>query len=326
MNILVTGAAGYIGSILTEELVKEGNFVIALDNLQQGHREAVSPEAEFVQADLGNPEEVDPVFHRFQIDAVMHLAAESIVAHSMTDPGKFFRNNVIYGINLLDTMLKHGVRKLIFSGTAAVYGEPKEVPIKESEPERPVNPYGESKLMFEGILHWYEHAYGLKFISLRYFNAAGASERFGEDHNPETHLIPNILKVALGQLGEIPVFGNDYPTPDGSCIRDYVHVLDIAKAHILALKYLEKNTGNKIYNLGTNKGYSVLEAIETARKVSGARIPATIYPQRQGDPALLVANSELAKSELGWRPEFSDLESIIGSAWQWQQKHPHGYG
>lgn len=255
----------------------------------------------------------------------MHLAAESIVTHSMTDPKKFFQNNVVYGMNLLDTMLKHGTYKLIFSSTAAVYGKPKEVPIKESELKKPVNSYGESKLMFERILHWYGQAYGLKFISLRYFNAAGASGCFGEDHNPETHLIPSILKVALGQHSEIPVFGTDYPTTDGSCIRDYVHVLDIAKAHILALKYLKKNTGNEAYNLGSNKGYSVLQVIETARKVTGTRIPVVIHPQRQGDPAILVANSELARTTLNWQPEFADLERIIKSAWQWQKKSPHGY-
>ena len=325
MNILVTGAAGYIGSVVTEELAKEGNFVVALDNLQQGHRQAVSPEAEFVQGDLANSEELKHIFHKYQIDAVVHLAAESIVPHSITNPGKFFQTNVTYGINLLDTMLKHEVNRLIFSSTAAVYGEPEEVPINESQPEKPVNPYGESKLMFERVLHWYGLAYGLKSISLRYFNAAGAGKHFGEDHSPETHLIPNILKVALGQLDEIPVFGNNYPTQDGSCIRDYIHVKDIARAHILALKYLEKNINSRVYNLGNNKGYSVLEVIETARKITGAGIPATIYPPRQGDPAILVANSELAKSELGWQPECSDLESIIESAWQWQKKHPHGY-
>ena len=325
MNILVTGAAGYIGSVVTEQIVKEGNFVIALDNLQQGHRQAVSPKTEFVQADLANSEELEQVFLRYKIDAVIHLAAESIVPESITDPRKFFQSNVIYSMNLLDAMLQHGVSKLIFSSSAAVYGEPEEVPIKESETERPVNPYGESKLMFERILHWYGQAYGLKFISLRYFNAAGASEHFGEDHTPETHLIPNILKVALGQLSEIPVFGSDYPTKDGSCIRDYVHVLDIAKAHILSLEYIEKHTGNRAYNLGNNKGYSVLEVIETARQVTSSQIPIVIHPQRQGDPAVLVADSGLAKSELGWQPESSTLENIIKSAWEWQKKHPHGY-
>jgi len=325
LNILVTGAAGYIGSVLTEELVKEGNSVIALDNLQQGHRKAISPEAEFIQADLGNAKELEQVFHQYKIDAVIHLAAESIVAESMTDPGKFFGNNVIYGMNLLDAMLKHGVYQLIFSSSAAVYGEPKEIPIKESSPERPVNPYGESKLMFERILHWYGHAYGLNSISLRFFNAAGASQRFGEDHSPETHLIPNTLKIAQEQRSELSMFGNDYPTQDGSCIRDYIHVMDVAQALILSLKYLEKNAGNKIFNLGNNKGYSVFEVIETARKITGAPIPAVIRPQRQGDPAVLVADSALIKSELRWQPEFPDMESIIDSAWQWQQKHPHGY-
>lgn len=325
MNILVTGAAGYIGSIVTEQLVKECELVIAFDNLQQGHREAVSAEAEFVKADLSNLEELEQVFRQFKIDAVAHLAADSIVSYSITDPRQSFRNNTIYGINLLDTMLKHRVYTLVFSSTAAVYGEAKKIPITESEPEKPLNPYGESKLIFERILHWYGRAYGLKFISLRYFNAAGASVCFGEDHHPETHLIPNILKVALGQDKQIPVFGADYPTADGSCIRDYIHVSDIARAHILSLRYLEKNTANKAYNLGNDKGYSVLEVIETARRVTGAPIPVATHPRREGDPAILTASSSLAASELGWQPEFIDLEGIIADAWQWHKKHPHGY-
>ena len=325
MNILVTGAAGYIGSIVTEEIIREGNSVIALDNLKQGHREAVSPEATFIQADLADSEKLDELFRRYQIDVVIHLAAESITTHSMTDPRKFFLNNVIYGINLLDTMLKHNVFKFIFSSTAAVYGEPEKVPIEENNPKKPVNSYGESKLMFERILHWYGHAYGLQFIALRYFNAAGASERFGEDHNPETHLIPNVLKVALGQQKKVPLFGTDYPTKDKSCIRDYIHVRDIARAHVLPLKYPEKNRSNRAYNLGNSKGYSVLEVIETARRVTGTEIPVTIHPGRPGDPAVLVADSELARAELGWQPEFSDLESIIKSAWQWQRNHQYGY-
>ncbi len=325
MNILVIGAAGYIGSIVTEQLIKEGNFVIALDNLKQGHRKAVAPEAVFVQADLDNLGKLDDVFHRYPVEAVMHLAAESLVEHSMTDPGRFFRNNVIYSINLLDTMLKHKVYRLVFSSTGAVYGKPEKLPIEEDDPKRPVNAYGESKLMLERILHWYGYAYGLKSVSLRYFNAAGASERFGEDHNPETHLIPNVLKVALGQLNEISIFGTDYPTEDGSCIRDYIHVLDIAKAHILSLMRLDKSNGDEVYNLGNGKGYSVIEVIETARKVTHNRIPVVIHPRRPGDPTVLVASSELAKSRLGWQPEFPDLESIIKSAWQWQKKHPHGY-
>jgi UDP-glucose 4-epimerase len=325
LNILVTGAAGYIGSIVTEQLVREYDLVIAIDNLQQGHREAVIEGAEFIKAELGSADELEQVFRRYHIDAVAHLAAESIVSRSMTDPRQSFHNNVVYGINLLDTMLKHGVHKLVFSSTAAVYGEPEAVPITESAAEKPVNPYGESKLIFERILHWYGQAYGLSCISLRYFNAAGASERFGEDHHPESHLIPNIMKVALGQDAQIPVFGNDYPTADGSCIRDYIHVADIARAHILALKQLDNHTGNKAYNLGNDKGYSVLEVIETARKVTGAPIPAAIHSKRAGDPAILTASSRLAAAELGWHPEFDSLESIIESAWRWHRKHPQGY-
>ncbi len=325
MSILVTGAAGYIGSIVTEELVKQGNAVIALDNLKQGHRQAVTPEAIFVQAELGDLKRVEQVFENYQIEAVVHLAAEALAGQSMTDPSRHFQNNVICSINLLDTMRKYDVHKFIFSSTAAVYGEPEEIPVKEDCLTKPMNPYGESKLMFEKILYWYEYAYGLKFISLRYFNAAGASERFGEDHNPETHLIPNVLKTALGQYEHISVFGNDYPTKDGSCIRDYIHVLDIAQAHLLALKHLEKNEGNKAYNLGNGKGYSVNEVVETVRKVTGTQIPAVVYPRRSGDPAVLVASSELAKLGLGWQPQYSDLETIVESAWQWQKRYSEGY-
>lgn len=325
MYILVTGAAGYIGSIVTEELIKQGYSVIALDNLKQGHREAVAPEATFIQSDLGDAEEIDRIFHHYQIEVVIHLAAETIVEYSMTDPGRFFRNNVIYGINLLDIMLKHKVHKLIFSSSAAVYGEPSKVPIKENHPQKPVNPYGESKLMFERILNWYGRSYGLKFISFRYFNAAGASERFGEGHGLETHLITNVLKVALGQKDYIPIFGTDYPTKDGTCIRDYIHVKDIAKAHVLALEHLERNEDSKAYNLGNGEGYTVKEVVEAARKITGAHIRSVPFPRRGGDPPVLVASSELAKLELGWQPVYPDLESLIDSAWQWQRRHPHGY-
>jgi len=325
MNILVTGAAGYIGSVVTEELIKEGHSVVALDNLGQGHRQAVEPKAVFVQADLVDSEVLDDLFRRYQIEVVMHLAAESLVEHSMTDPGRYFRNNVIYGVNLLDIMLKYGARKLVFSSSAAVYGQPEKIPIEETDQTIPVNPYGESKLIFERILHWYSHAYGLRFISLRYFNAAGATERLGESHDPETHLIPNVLKVALGQQEYIPIFGMDYPTNDGSCIRDYLHVLDIAKAHILALNYLDKSGANKVYNLGCSEGYSVIEVVETARQVTGAKIPTLIHSRRQGDPAVLIASSKLVKSELGWQPMHSHLETIIESDWQWQKNHPYGY-
>ena len=322
--ILVTGAAGYIGSILTEELVKQGYPVIALDNLEQGHREAVTPEATFIEADLADLPKLDHLFSHYRIEAVMHLAAKSLVEQSTTDPRGYFHTNVVFGINLLDTMLKHGVHKLIFSSTAAIYGNPHCIPIKEDDPTQPVNVYGESKLMFEKILHWYSHSYGLKSISLRYFNAAGASERFGEDHRPETHLIPNVLKVALGQQEHVPIFGTDYDTVDGTCVRDYIHVLDIAQAHILALSKLE-NASSEAYNLGNAEGYSVLEVVRVVERVSGSKIPVKVCPRRPGDPAVLVASSSRAMQELGWKPKFPELESIIENAWRWLIKHPIGY-
>lgn len=325
MNILVTGAAGYIGSIVTEALIKEGHFVIALDNLRRGHRNAIHPDALFVLADIADSQKLAQLFSNNQIDAVMHLAADVQVSESMSSPEKYFYTNVVSGMTLLNTMLKHKVNKLVFSSTAAVYGNHVSVPVKETHPTLPINPYGESKLAFERILHWYGIAYGLSFISLRYFNAAGASERFGSEHENETLLVPNVLKVALGKQEYLPVFGTDYPTKDGTCIRDYIHVSDIAKAHTLALKQLGKGQSNKVYNLGNSRGYSVLEVIETARKVTGAAIPVVSHPRRPGDPAVVVANSERAKSELGWEPEKMSLEVIIESAWRWQKDHPYGY-
>lgn len=323
---MVTGAAGYIGSILTEKLVEEGVDVIALDNLSHGYREAVDPQAIFIQADLGDVDILDSLFHRFDVEAVVHLAAEATVSESMKQPQKFFRNNVIHGLTLLDVMMNHDVNKLIFSSTAAVYGEPQRIPIEEKDPKVPVNAYGESKLMYEKILEWYGYACGLSFISLRYFNAAGASERFGESHEPETHLIPNVLKVALGHSEYVTVFGSDYDTKDGSCIRDYIHVLDIAQAHVLALKALTSGKSlNKAYNLGNGDGFSVFEVIEVAKRVTSASIPIAICPKRTGDPAVLIANSELVRSELGWNPKHYELEDIIESAWLWQKKHPYGY-
>ena len=324
MYILVTGAAGYIGSVVSEELIKEGNLVIAVDNLTHGHREAVAPEAIFVQADVGNKKAMDRVFRSHQIEAVMHFAATTVIEFSMTDPKQYFQNNVVNGINLLNTMLKHNVRKMVFSSTAAVYGEPEAMHVSENDSEIPMNAYGESKLIFERILHWYEYAYGLRFVALRYFNVAGASERYGEDHTPTTALFPNILKVALNQKDYLPIFGTDYPTKDGSGIRDYIHILDLARAHLLVLKHIDGISG-KVYNLGNGEGYSVVEVIEKAREITGAKIPAVAHPRRPGEPAVLVASSKLINSELGWQPQYPRLETMLESAWEWQMKHPHGY-
>ena len=325
MNILVTGGAGYVGSIVAEELLKKGHEVIILDNLQQGHKGAVAPGADFIFADLCSAEALDGVFQRAKIDAVMHMAAETVVEYSMTDPKRYFHSNIVGGMTLLDSMLKHRVHKLIFSSSAAAYGDPQSIPVEEDHPKLPVNSYGESKLMFERILEWYGKAYGLKHISLRYFNAAGASESLGEDHHPETHIIPNVLKAALSKNSPVSIFGTDYPTKDGSCIRDYVHVVDIAQAHVLALENLEK-MNDKAYNLGSGEGYSVLEVVEVARKVTDLEIPVKISARRRGDPAILVASSKRAKSELGWEPKFPQLEPIIESAWNWMKRHPEGYG
>lgn len=325
MDILVTGGAGYIGSILTEELVSQGHQVIVVDNLKQGHRAAVAPEAIFIQADLGDREALENVFRRHHIEAVMHLAADTSVEYSMVEPGRFFWNNVACGINLLECMLKHGVKRLVFSSSAAVYGQPEEVPVTEVAPTSPINSYGESKAMFERILHYYEQAYSLKSISLRYFNVAGASKRFGENHHPETNLIPKIIKVALGQQDYLPIYGADYDTKDGTCIRDYIHVLDIARAHILALNCLEQSARSEAYNLGDGEGHSVIEVIEAARRVTGAEIPVKVCPRRPGDPAKLVASYDLAKANMGWKPQHPELDSIIESAWKWKGEHPQGY-
>jgi len=324
MNVLVTGGAGYVGSVVTEELLKETHKVVVLDNLQQGHKKAVLPEAKFVLADICDAKALEDVFRQFKVDAVMHMAAETVVEYSMTDPKRYFRNNIVGGLNLLDAMLKHGIYKLIFSSSAAVYGEPESTPVQEDHPKAPVNSYGESKLMFERILEWYGKAYGLKHISLRYFNAAGASKRLGCDHYTETHLIPIVLKAALNSDNPVPIFGTDYPTKDGTCIRDYIHVVDIAQAHILALEKLE-NLSDRVYNLGNGEGYSVLEVVETAEKVTNIDIPVKICSRRSGDPAVLVASSSRAKSELGWKPKFPELKNIIESDWSWMRQHPNGY-
>jgi len=321
MNVLVTGGAGYIGSITTEELLKQGHTIIVVDNLSRGHRQAVAPEASFIQASLDNPQALEDIFNHNRIEAVMHLAAYTSVEQSITEPGKYFQNNVVCGINLLDCMIKHGVRRIVFSSSAAVYGEAAEIPITEDSPMNPVNPYGDSKLIFERILHWYGRAYGLEHTSLRYFNVAGASQRNGADHHPETNLIPIIIKVALGQKEYLSLFGDDYDTRDGTCIRDYINVVDIARAHILALE----NSGSGAYNLGNGEGFSVMDVIEAAKKVTGCAIPVKLCPRRPGDPAMLIASYKRAKKRIGWQPEYSALETIIDSAWQWQRQHPQGY-
>jgi UDP-glucose 4-epimerase len=324
MKILVTGGVGYVGSIMTEELIKAGYQVVIFDNLQQGHKEAITKGASLIIGDIRDSQDLEKIFNANKFDAVMHMAAETVVEFSMTDPQRYFQNNITGGINLLDAMLKHNVKKLIFSSSAATYGEPKEVPIVESHPQLPVNSYGETKLMFEKVLAWYGRAYGLQHISFRYFNAAGASEKLGEDHIPETHLIPLLIKATLNPQGIVSIFGDDYPTKDGSCVRDYVHVKDIAQAHRLALEKVESLTG-RAYNLGNGNGFSNFEVVEATSRIIGKKTPTKISPRRAGDPAVLVASSEKAKKELGWKPQFSDLDSIIESAVQWHKNHPGGY-
>ncbi|MDH4299773.1 MAG: UDP-glucose 4-epimerase GalE [Dehalococcoidia bacterium] len=324
MKILVTGGAGYVGSVVAEELVEQGHDVLVLDNLQQGHRGAVPGGAEFVSADICEPASLEAVLRCHEFDAVMHMAAETVVEFSLADPWRYFQNNVVGGLNLLEAMRRHQVPKLVFSSSAAVYGEPESTPILEEHPKAPLNAYGESKLMFERILSWYGRAYGLKHVSLRYFNAAGASKLLGEYHRPETHLIPNILRAALNGATPVSLFGTDYPTKDGTAIRDYVHVVDIARAHVLALERLDLLSG-RAYNLGNGEGYSVLEVIETARHVTTIDIPVRMGARRPGDPAVLVASSSLAKTELGWQPRFPEIGGIVESAWIWTKKHMKGY-
>jgi UDP-glucose 4-epimerase len=321
-KILVTGGAGYIGSICVEELLNRGFEVSVFDNLSEGHAKAIDPRADFFQGDLADRSVLRHAFGQAKPEAVMHFAANALVGESMTNPSKYFRNNVSSAINLLDMAVEFGVKKFVFSSTCATFGIPERMPIDESLPQRPINPYGESKLMFETILRWYEKLHGLSFTALRYFNAAGASEQFGEDHRIETHLIPNILKVALGQKDHVEIYGTDYETPDGTCIRDYIHILDLAQAHILALG----SPKSDFYNLGTGGGTSVREVIETCKQITGRDIKALEKPRRAGDPPRLIAASEKIRAELGWEPRFQDIRPIVESAWAWHLKHPHGYG
>jgi len=321
MNIFVTGGAGYIGSVTAELLLDAGHEVTVFDNLGRGHREAIDPRTAFIEGDLGDREAITDAVARTAPDAVMHFAAFALVGESMQDPAMYFSNNVIGGIHLAEAMVAAGVRKIVFSSTCATYGQPETVPITEDTLQRPQNPYGESKLMFEKILAWHQRIDGLQPVFLRYFNACGATEKFGEDHDPETHLIPLVLRVALGQRESVSIFGDDYDTPDGTCLRDYIHICDLAEAHRLAL---EKDVSGP-FNLGTGTGNSVLEVIETCREVTGHPIPAVRVERRPGDPARLVASADKARRELGWQPTRTDMRTIVESAWAWHRRHPHGY-
>ena len=327
MAILVLGGAGYIGSHTALELVKAGNEVVIADNLVTGYRKAIPEGAKFYEGDLRNSDFLDNLFHQEKIDAVIHFAAYSLVGESVTNPLKYYDNN-LYGTKvLLEAMVKNNVGKIVFSSTAATYGEPENIPILESDRTCPTNPYGETKLAMEKMFKWTAEAHGLRYVSLRYFNACGADESgtIGEAHNPESHLIPLILQVPNGKRETISIYGTDYDTPDGTCIRDYIHVTDLAQAHILAVQYLNNGGESDIFNLGNGVGYSVREVIETTRKVTGHPIPATETSRRAGDPARLVASSEKAKSVLGWKPVHDSLEEIIASAWNWHKNHPNGY-
>jgi UDP-glucose 4-epimerase len=324
LNILVTGAAGYIGSIVSEVLLARGMGVVALDSLIEGHREAVPSSAVFCHVDLAVPSDIDEVFCRNKIDAVMHFAAEALIAKSMREPSTFYAVNVACGINLLDAATRHGVKKFIFSSTAATYGEPDIVPIPEDHRKAPINPYGKTKLLFEQVLADYRGYTGLHYATLRYFNAAGASIERGEAHRTETHLIPRVLDAASGELSAVDVLGADYPTPDGTCVRDYVHVYDIADSHLRALENIERVSG-EAFNVGTGRGYSILEVIEAAERVTGTKIPRRLTARRPGDPAVLVASKEKVKKMLDWEAQHSSLEEIVGSAWTWKQNHPQGY-
>ncbi|OBR67911.1 UDP-glucose 4-epimerase GalE [Paenibacillus oryzae] len=327
MAVLVTGGAGYIGSHTVAALQERGEEIVIVDNLQQGHKEALLGGKLYV-GDLRDSDFLDTVFKENSIDAVIHFAANSLVGESMKLPGKYYHNNVYGTLCLLEKMNEYGVNKIVFSSTAATYGEPENVPIDEYDRTLPTNAYGETKLAMEKMMKWFDVAHGIKYISLRYFNAAGAhdSGKIGEDHNPETHLVPIVLEAALGKRPHISVFGDDYATEDGTCIRDYIHVSDLADAHVLAVQKLRGGSESSVYNLGNGHGFSVKQVIEIARNVTGREIPAVIEPRRAGDPAVLVASSDRARKELGWNPTRSALENIIQSAWNWHVSRPDGYG
>ncbi len=327
MAILVCGGAGYIGSHAVHALVEKGEQVVIVDNLQTGHRGALNPAAKFYEGDIRDTAVLDKIFTENKIEAVIHFAANSLVGESMEKPLLYFNNNV-YGMQvLLEAMVRHGVDKIVFSSTAATYGEPKRVPIHEDDETCPTNTYGETKLTMEKMMKWVSRANGVRYVSLRYFNAAGAlpDGSIGEDHKTETHLIPLILQVPTGRRDHITVFGDDYPTPDGTCLRDYIHVVDLADAHVLALEYLRKGGASDIFNLGNGQGFSVKEMIAAAEKATGRSIKVEIGARRAGDPAQLIASSEKARTVLGWKPQFTDVEQVIGTAWKWHESHPHGY-
>jgi UDP-glucose 4-epimerase len=321
MKVLVTGGAGYIGSVTTEQMLDAGHEIVVFDNLERGHKEALDERARFIEGDLRDKDSIASAMMDVRPDAVMHFAAYALVPESMEQPEIYFRNNLGGGVNLSEAMLKADVGRIVFSSTCATYGQPDNVPITEDEKQSPENPYGESKLQFEKVLNWYRELHGIKAIFLRYFNACGATEKFGEDHDPETHIIPIVLQVALGQREHVKIFGEDYDTPDGSCVRDYIHIVDLAQAHILALDAEQDGP----YNLGNGSGYSVKEVVEVAREVTGHPIPAVMAERRPGDPAKLIAAADKARDVLGWKPEYPELKDIIASAWQWHQAHPNGY-
>ena len=321
MKVFVTGGAGYIGSICVEQLLNIGHDVVVFDNLSEGHRQAVDKRARFIEGCLSDRETIINSVASNQSQIIMHFAANALVGESMNNPSKYFRNNVAYGINLLDAAIEAKVQKFVFSSTCATYGIPNVIPMTEDLPLNPINPYGESKVIFEKLLQWYHKLHGLEFVALRYFNAAGASENFGEHHRIETHLIPNVLKVALGQSNQCKIFGTDYPTPDGTCIRDYIHIIDLAQAHMLAMEK-EKNG---FFNLGNGEGYSVRQVIDTCEQISGKKIAVVEASRRSGDPPRLIASAHKAFKELNWKPKFGSLEKIIESAWNWHKRNPNGY-
>ena len=326
-TILVAGGAGYIGSHMVALLVEKGYDVIVVDNLRTGHWQAVKGAKKFYVGDLRDAAFLDTIFSENQIDGVINFAAFSLVGESVTNPLKYYGNNVAGSQSMLTAMKNHGVDKIVFSSTAATYGEPEKQPIEETDRTEPTNPYGATKLAIEGMLKWCDKAYGIHYVALRYFNAAGSNQDvgIGEDHSPESHLIPLVMKTALGQRDHIGIFGDDYPTADGTCIRDYIHVTDLAQAHILALDYLIKGGENNVFNLGNGVGFTVKEVVDVAREVTGHPIPAKIAPRRAGDPAQLIASSEKAVKVLGWKPQYNDLGTIVASAWAWHKNHPHGY-